>query len=115
MTAEASRSPIEAGEQTVAPAVQWASITVNSVTGALDEASCRMERLRCLFQSALHELHELAVELPSRGGTISASTASRIFDNWMLLVVAGEKLEELEQLVTATTSKAYDDRRAVVA
>lgn len=109
MAAEASRAP-QVREQTTAPDVQWGTCTVNSVTGALDDLTCRMERLRALFGSATDELHELATS-----GRLPEGVYPQLYSNVLILVTAGEKLREVDQLAAAILDKAYDDRRAVTA
>lgn len=97
------------------PAIERSGPTVNSVTGALDDAVCHFERLRVLFASALGEMHELTNGLPVAGGHVSAPIVSRFADNWLICEIVGEKLVELETVVGAICEKAHTDRREQVA
>lgn len=115
MAAEDTRAPDAVREYPSAPAIERAAPTINSVTGALDDATCLFERLRVLFSSALGEMHELATSMPSAGGNVPASIVGRFYDNWLICEVVGEKLAELEAIVVAINDKAHAERRAVAA
>lgn len=111
MTAEDIRVPVAAREQTIAPAFQRGKMTVSSVTGALDELCCAAERLRALLDSNIADMHELVVQ----ANDLPESMEKRTTDIWMIFILAGEKLAELEDLIIAVTSKAYYDRQAAAA
>lgn len=98
-----------------AHAISRLAPVINDVTDALDHTTCFFERLRVLLSSALGELHDLTLHMPDGGGAVSATVVNRLYDNWLIFEVAGEKLAELEQIVCAINEKAHAERRAVSA
>lgn len=115
MVADVSRAPEVVREQIIAPAIQAGKPTINSVTGALNDTECLIERLRVLLGSATAELHEVSAELPLGGGAIAGASVRRLYDNWLVFEIVGEKLAELEAIVSAINEKAHSERRAVLA
>jgi hypothetical protein len=115
MAAEASRAPIAVRERPVAPDLERPTPIINSVTGALDNVTCAIERLRVLFNDALGELHDLSVASPVNGGTVNAAFSSRLSDNWLIFEVVSGLLVDVEAIVGAINEKAHAERRAVAA
>lgn len=109
MAAEASRAPIAVRERPVAPDIERPKLIVNSVTGALDALSCSAERLRVLLNSNIQDLNDLVTS------ESAAPIADRLSDVFCIFLVAAEKLDELEEVIAATTTKAYADSQAVAA
>lgn len=85
------------------PSIEWPSPTVNCVRSALDDASCRIERLRALYRSNLQDMHEHLVTPPD---DMPKRYADLICSIWMIFELADEKLEEVDKLIAAITSAA---------
>lgn len=89
------------------PPIEWPSPIVHDVPQALDDLSCRVERLGVVLGEAIGELHDVTTNLPAHGGQVEKHAVNRLHNNWLILEVAAEKLSEIERVVTATTTAAY--------
>ncbi|MDO7843434.1 hypothetical protein [Sphingomonas immobilis] len=81
--------------------------TINSVTGALDDIGCSIERLDALFKSNTADFGEFLED-----DAIPEGVRNRLYNAWMIYILAGEKLDELSAVIGATTEKAYADLRS---
>ena len=83
--------------------IVWPSPTINSVNGALEAAGCLTERLSALFASNTDDMQMCLLEdegLPER-------LRSRAYSIWMIYVLAGEKLGEIDNLIGAITEAKF--------
>lgn len=94
------------------PDIEWPVPVVNSLTGALETLGCQIERLIALFDTALGEANEIAVNLPTDGSGFHPSYATRAYDNWLMLEIAGGELRQVDRVVQALVDKALADRSA---
>lgn len=109
MAAEASRAPIAVREQIVARSIEWDGPTINDLCGALEDTGCLAERLGALVSSNNADLAEFLEQLPE------SAVKNHLYVTWMIFTLAGEKLTEIQELLSAIIQKAYDERRAVAA
>jgi hypothetical protein len=79
------------------PDVDWPKPIINNPRAAMDDISCRLERLKALFWSNTCDMQETLID-PGLMPPDQASIAHRI---WMLFTTTGEKLEEIETLFAA--------------
>jgi len=78
-------------------------VRVTSVTGALDNLSCSLERLLALHRSNHSDFGEAIENLPEGG------LKDRLYQYWMIDTTIGEKLAEAERVTVATCTLANNE------
>jgi len=92
-------------------AIVWPSPIINDVSAAFDATSCLMERAQALLNSNSSDLADLCEGLDA---TVSPWLRERIYNIWMIFVLAGEKFGEIDVLIRALHDKKLADRRTSV-
>lgn len=82
-------------------AIELPAPVINSVTGALDDLSCTMERLSALHWSNHSDLNDALSALPE------GHAKESVYRYWMIFTTVGEKIDEVERIVVALTEAAY--------
>src|SRR5262245_60627783 len=95
-----TNSPAVAGDNPIPemsdpkPAFEWPRPIVNDPIGALEKASLQIEQLRALFENNNGDLHEM-IASPLR---LPASLQERAETIWMVFLIVGKQLEDIDLL-----------------
>lgn len=81
----------------------WPAPTVTNIPRALDDTSCSVERLTALFKSNTSDFQELI----EAGHLKEGWPSDRAYAIWMIYVLAGEKLAEIDAMISALTGAAH--------
>lgn len=82
------------------PAIEWQAPVVNNARDALESVACKIERLAALIDNNNADVNDLMA------GS-SGSVPKQLYTYWMLYLIAGEQLSEIETLIQAVVEAMY--------
>jgi hypothetical protein len=80
---------------------------IHDVDDALENLGCQIERLAALYESNTIDFNELVLDTAK----LPSELQDRVYSIWMIYVLAGEKLDDVLQTVSAITDKLYENKR----
>jgi hypothetical protein len=87
------------------PAIEWAPPVINNVPRALGDLACLIDRLRALLDSNIEGMREAFIDVPVEGPGLS----KQAYTLWMIFVLAGEKLAEIDTITAAVCEVAQTE------